>query len=329
MTIKKDRQTEASSSASFPHYNSDSIAATTSTSTSKKPFFSSSLVAGACAGIVVTFVCAPLDVAKVRMQVQGSLGRIKYRGMISSLRQIAVEEGVGGFYKGLGPALCTLPLFWGIYWNCYDKGKVFYADYFPASNPSVHHVLAAISAGAIGDVITNPFWVVRTRIQTLILHKESRLPSNISMLGMFRSIYQTDGIYAFYRGLGASFLGLSHVAVQFPLYEYLKTTHRKKYPDQQHESLGLLIGASITAKVSACVFTYPHEVVRSRLQDVRQGEAPSIFKICKDIFRNEGVKSFWSGFQFNLLRTIPATVSTFLTYEYVKRFMRNKDGSDR
>lgn len=38
----------------------------------------------------------------------------------------------------------------------------------------------------------------------------------------FLSILRHDGWRGLYRGLGSSFIGLSHVAVQFPLYESLK-----------------------------------------------------------------------------------------------------------
>ena len=173
-------------------------------------------------------ICCPLDVAKVRIQVQGKIGVLKYStsNTLSAVRTIAEEEGIRGLYKGLGPALLTVPLFWSMYWCTYNRVKEVLVEEFPHTPVALIHVTAAITAGAIGDVITNPLWVTRTRIQTLIFHSESELASNISTFGMIKSIYKNEGIGAFYKGLGASFLGLSHVAVQFPLYEYLKKIAR-------------------------------------------------------------------------------------------------------
>lgn len=41
------------------------------------------------------------------------------------------------------------------------------------------------------------------------------------------TIFRTEGIHAFYRGLLPSLLGIAHVAVQFPLYEQLKLLARQ------------------------------------------------------------------------------------------------------
>jgi solute carrier family 25 folate transporter 32 len=150
---------------------------------------------------------------------------------------IAREEGIRGLYKGLGPALLTVPLFWSMYWCTYNRVKEVLLNEFPNTHVAAIHVVAAISAGALGDIITNPLWVTRTRIQTLIFHSESHLTADVSTVGMMRSIYKNEGIGAFYKGLGASFLGLSHVACQFPLYEYLKKLARERRNGEESVSM--------------------------------------------------------------------------------------------
>ena len=64
-------------------------------------------ISGIGAGIFSTLLCNPLDVAKVRLQVQGAVvttkGPRKYRGTLGTLRTIVVEEGVlKGAFKGVG-----------------------------------------------------------------------------------------------------------------------------------------------------------------------------------------------------------------------------------
>ena len=59
-----------------------------------------SLVAGALAGAICTITCSPLDVTKVRMQVQGSLGLKKYSGsLINIIKIIHKEEGIHSNYR--------------------------------------------------------------------------------------------------------------------------------------------------------------------------------------------------------------------------------------
>lgn len=98
-----------------------------------------------------------------------------------------------------------------------------------------------------------------------------------STLDAARKMYTTEGIFSFYSGLTPALLGLTHVAVQFPAYEWLKTkftgTSMGAAPaegkDQKSQWLGIL-SASILSKILASSATYPHEVIRTRLQTQRR-----------------------------------------------------------
>lgn len=43
--------------------------------------------------------------------------------------------------------------------------------------------------------------------------------------------------------------------------------------------------------------------------------------VMKDIVKNEGISSLYNGLKPTLIRTVPATATLFVTYEYSKRFM--------
>ena len=131
-------------------------------------------LAGTGAGVVSTVLCSPLDVAKTRIQVQtAKAGVLKYSGIYSSLRTIYMEEGVAGWYQGFTPAVCSVAVFWTVYFPCYDYSKVVISDALslPTSSPLVH-MTAAAASGLVTDVITNPFWVVRTRLATQYMRHE-------------------------------------------------------------------------------------------------------------------------------------------------------------
>ena len=55
---------------------------------------------GAGAGICCSTICSPLDVAKIRLQVQGSIGIKKYGSIHETIKIIVHEEGIKGCFKG-------------------------------------------------------------------------------------------------------------------------------------------------------------------------------------------------------------------------------------
>jgi len=86
----------------------------------------------------------------------------------------------------------------------------------------------------------------------------------------------------------------------------------------QVSSTNILI-ASSTSKMAASIATYPHEVIRTRLQN--QSTHPpkyrGIIHAVKVIYHEEGIRAFYKGMPTNLLRTVPASALTILTYELI------------
>lgn len=78
-----------------------------------------------------------------------------------------------------------------------------------------------MTAGATGTILTNPLWVVKTRFMAQAILPPSA-PRYKTTFDAVRTIYTTEGFRAFYKGLLPSLMGVSHVAVQFGLYEKTK-----------------------------------------------------------------------------------------------------------
>ena len=77
---------------------------------------------------------------------------------------------------------------------------------------------------------------------------------------MIRQIAREEGIRGFYKGLSASYLGVTEGTIQWVLYERLKRmTAGTEGKGGLQEWAGMLCSAG-TAKCVASLITYPHEV---------------------------------------------------------------------
>lgn len=200
----------------------------------------------------------------------------------------------------------------------YDDSKRQLAARYPDMNPAWNHMGSAIAAGIASDVICNPMFVVRTRLQTEALHSSGKQQT---MVQTARALLHEAGgsPRIFWRGMTANMLGLSHVAVQFPVYEVLKKRFRG---EEKHVSALDVLLASGLSKMTASLISYPHEVIRSRMMDSR--ERVKFVDTCRRIFVVEGWAGFYAGLPISMIRVIPNTCITFMSYEFLCRWSRQK-----
>lgn len=79
--------------------------------------------------------------------------------------------------------------------------------------------------------------------------------------------------------------------------------------------------------MTASITTYPHEVVRTRLQTLRLPRDPgsenntpsakkrvSLVRTIQKILKHEGWRGLYKGLSINLLRTVPNSAVTMLTF---------------
>ncbi len=140
----------------------------------------SGLLAGLAGGITSTAALHPIDLIKVRLQVQhvafGDAGsgshHQRYKGIVHAARLILKEEGLRGFYKGVVPGMAGSGLSWGLYFFFYErlkaKARVWAAssaDGDSAKLGPAAHMACAMASGCATVMFTNPVWLVKTRLQ--------------------------------------------------------------------------------------------------------------------------------------------------------------------
>jgi solute carrier family 25 folate transporter 32 len=278
-------------------------------------------ISGAVGGMSSAIVACPFDVVKTRLQVQRH--DIHYHGgIISTARTIVLEEGVRGFFTGLSPTLVGFVPTWMIYFSTYPNFKSFYGDFGLADGAGLH-MLSAVSAGVVTDVLTNPIWVVKTRMQTQILRPNEAKYKNF--MEAIQRLVREEGARGLYKGLAPQLVGLVHVGIQFPLYERMKKEIKLYNNTTELGYIGTMT-AAFTAKIIASVVAYPHEILRSRLQ-FQHSNDPNRYKSMLDcistIYREEGYRGYYKGLTANLLRVLPATSISFTVFETMSHKLKS------
>jgi len=305
-------------------------------------------MAGAFAGGVSRVTVAPLDVIKIRMQVQvepvggrgggkagaagGSLG--KYRGVIQCAATIVKEEGARGLWSGTIPALFLWIPYTAIQFAALGefRRQAEHAGVDPKSPPLAF--AAGAFAGVAATVCTYPFDVIRT-----VLAAQGNPRVYHSLADAARGVIRDRGLGGLYAGLGVTLVEIIPAsAIQFGSYAVLRAAAMKAEGkggggDGDGDALSATGNAAcgFGAGCIARLIIHPLDVVKKRFQvaglarSLRYGErvAPAAYVNFSSAFRSiaarEGVRGFYKGLVPGLLKSAPASAITFAVYEAVTR----------
>eukprot|EP01116_Phalansterium_solitarium_P001982 TRINITY_DN11841_c0_g1_i1.p1 TRINITY_DN11841_c0_g1~~TRINITY_DN11841_c0_g1_i1.p1 ORF type:complete len:338 (+),score=36.41 TRINITY_DN11841_c0_g1_i1:117-1130(+) len=308
-------------------------------------------IAGGCGGALATLITCPLEVIKTRLQASTNAAspfhskpfgmRIGY-----GLWSIAQQEGVRGLWKGLGPNLLGVAPSRAIHFMTYMHVKKLLTEQLGFQESNGVYLISAAAAGTTVMTIMSPVWLVKTRMQLQTskvgLPADGHLPYRNSLDCVVR-VFREEGVRGFYKGLVASYIGVSETAIQFWLYERFKAFWQDMRFSEANPGLSLdrdkasqitlkpweyLTVASV-AKLIASAATYPHEVIRTRIREQRASEPgkphkyTGFFQALRVIAREEGVRGLYGGMGAHLLRVVPNAAIMFLTFETVARFLSN------
>lgn len=260
--------------------------------------------------------------------------RAPFFAAYQTTRHILAADGWTGFFRGITPTLIGIIPSRSAYFYTYHRCKAFLHHHSNvcAAGSIPNALLSGFVAGVVGNTMTNPIWMIRTRMQLQANTEMGQIVYN-NYYDVIRSIYQQEGIAGFYRGLQASYWGCTEGAVQFILYEQMKTKllsrrnerlRQNNLPETKELTNGMYFWSAATAKMIASIATYPHEVARTRLREQsRMGlyKYSGMWQTIRTVAREEGRVGLYSGMGVHLLKVVPNSALMFLTYEVVRGWL--------
>ncbi|KAM6497465.1 mitochondrial carrier protein RIM2 [Amanita muscaria] len=229
-----------------------------------------------------------------------------------------------------------------------------------------HHLAGGGLAGLCGAVVTAPFDVVKTRLQS-DLFQQKTVGAGVGVLGagangtatvvasaphvgnpfrhfaetghILRDIYRTESLRALFKGLGPNLVGIIPArGINFFTYGNGKAVIADRYNNGQENSLVHLTAAALAGIVTGTC-TNPIWVVKTRLQlsvasaTQADGKARTermlggSWRTIKQIMREEGFRGFYKGLSASYLGVAEGTIQWVL-YEQFKKVNARSEGGE-
>uniref|UniRef100_A0A7N0T6Z5 Uncharacterized protein n=1 Tax=Kalanchoe fedtschenkoi TaxID=63787 RepID=A0A7N0T6Z5_KALFE len=309
-------------------------------------------VEGGIASIVAGCSTHPLDLIKVRMQLQGEaaaaaapaaarpalafqhagvqavhLAPPPKMGPVALGVSIVRNQGVAALFSGVSATVLRQTLYSTTRMGLYDIMKTKWTDPETKVMPLTRKIGAGLLAGAIGAAVGNPADVAMVRMQA-----DGRLPlaerrNYKSVIDAVAQMTKQEGVTSLWRGSSMTMTRAMLVtSSQLATYDQIKESILKN--NILSDGIGTHVTASFAAGFVAAVASNPVDVIKTRVMNmkVEAGKEPpyaGAMDCAMKTIRAEGPMALYKGFIPTISRQGPFTVVLFVTLEQVRKLLKD------
>jgi adenine nucleotide transporter 17 len=213
---------------------------------------------------------------------------------------------VNGLYAGLDSALFGISVTNFVYYYWYEWTRSGFEKAAVRTGraskrlTTLESMIAGAIAGSATVLITNPIWVINTRMTTRKRSEDSDEPllpgakprKAPSTIGTLLALLQEEGPQALFKGVVPALVLVINPILQYTIFEQLKNILEKK--KRITPTVAFLLGA--LGKLFATSITYPYITIKSRMHVAdKAGGRENMVAAMRRVFNEEGYAGLYNG----------------------------------
>ncbi|KAI0397143.1 mitochondrial carrier [Xylariaceae sp. FL0594] len=269
-------------------------------------------LAGAGGGVLSMVMTYPLITLSTRAQVESKRAETAF---LSAVKGIIAREGVSGLYAGLDSAVFGISVTNFVYYYWYEWTRAFFeaaatrAGRASKKLTTVESMMAGALAGSATVILTNPIWVVNTRMTTrresleasqeLVVEgsgakavpRKARAPP--TTLGTLLALLREEGPRSLFRGVVPALVLVINPILQYTLFEQMKNVVEARRKRNITPTVAFFLGA--IGKLFATSITYPYITVKSQMHVAGNGQKEGMVQAISRVVKEEGYSGLYKG----------------------------------
>lgn len=279
------------------------------------------IIGGSVGGMSSLTLTYPTEYIKTKLQFNSDNGKNGFFKLLEN--EMKKPNGFKKLYRGYVPTLFSILPRSGINFMTYEY---VYFNLKKDGDSRIIQIVKNFGSGMIAGIVSSSLFATPIEnIKTGMIYYETngkkiRMDEIIKELGFKRLFLQgaLPTIIKESTTYGTRFFIYTEMLNLLNKKNFIKENGKMDY-NKNKKSINI-IGASIMAGCISCIVNNPLDVIQTRLQIPNQIEK-SMFKISKDIYKKEGLKTFYKGCLIRIMRTTPAVCVSFGVYEMITSFL--------